>query len=52
MKAKNSCILSRSVTNFITSFGLYLERSADFKTRRIVNLEEKQIETVEMSVIP
>jgi len=52
MKAKNSCILTRNVNDFIMNFGMYLEGYADQKTKRIVNYEEKQISAIEMSVIP
>ena len=52
LKAKNSCILTRSIGAFIQKFAPYISTFADIMTKRIVKLEQEDIESAEMSFIP
>ena len=52
LKAKSSCILTRSIELFIQKFAPYISTFADNLTKRIVKLEQEDIESAEMSFIP
>ncbi len=52
LKSKGSCILTRTVNEYIEKFGLYIAAYAPDKVRRIIYWENAQITAKEMKLIP
>lgn len=52
LKAKYSCILTRSVEDYLHKFAPYISGYADVRTKRIIKLEDTHLEKTEMSYVP
>jgi hypothetical protein len=52
LKAKTSCILTRTVEFYLERLCPFIGAYGDAKTKRVTNIEERRIEAVEMQFIP
>ena len=52
LKSKGSCILTRTVDEYVEKFGIYIAAYAPDKLRRIISWENAQITAKEMKLIP
>lgn len=52
LKAKNSCILTRTVEDYLDLFGQYLTHFADSLIGKLIQYETQEIERLEMRWVP
>lgn len=52
LKAKSTCILTRTVEEYIHMFGFYVSNFAHKDLRPIIDMEDKEIRQREMKLVP